>query len=83
MIIYLEMYMLNTPCSPSPSASPALFRRLNRPPQVQLNLGSRSNLNTTVDLKEVIDTVAEVNQVSREDQSQIKFKGEDLLVVGS
>jgi hypothetical protein len=72
--------MLNTPCSPSPSASPALFRRLNRPPQVQLNLGSRSNLNTTVDL---IDTVAEVNQVSREDQSQIKFKGEDLLVVGS
>jgi hypothetical protein len=68
----------------SPCASPALFRRLNRPPQVQLNLGSKSsNLNSTADLKAAIDKLSEPEDDNLEDRHKIKFKEEDLSVVGA
>ena len=68
----------------SPSASPALFRRLNRPPLVQLNMVSKSsNLNSTADLKAAIDKISEPKDDNLEDRHNIKFKEEDLLVVGA
>ena len=69
----------NISCNNSTTTSPAFFRRLNRPPQVQLT-ASASRSASNIDLKSIIDNLP----LAKEDNTEIiDFKDQDLSVIGT
>jgi hypothetical protein len=74
-----ESLASNISCNNSTTTSPAFFRRLNRPPQVQLT-ASASRSASNIDLKSIIDNLP----LAKEDYTEIiDFKDQDLSVVGT